>query len=268
MTVSHLVHNGCVHDFGTNPTNLCRPVLVYMRRQDNMYRDRASDGTFLPRAPVFAVAPRAPPRHRHAYETITDAVGAFNEDLFLPCIWEAKSAPPPGVRRYDRLWRQNKPWRWNVQHLLNIVAGLLESQVYFNQYDQALVRYQPLRTVFAEPLSALQCMPIHRRMVSKRKYVYMNRTGYVQLTLFYQGGREVRINAHLFILWAVKGMPQAEEHTHAVHICPNALEDPACVQPEHLEWATPSENAEDHQRRLHQWSLAHSPRCNLHRRHR
>ena len=228
--------------------------------------DRARDGTFLPLAPVFEDVPRANPRRRHAYEQISEAVGSHNASLFLPCIWEAKSAAPPGVRRYDRLWKQQQSWRWNVENLMDIVAGLLECQEYFNEHDGAMVPYDPPRGVFTEPLPATVCMPIHRALLRGAKYVYINVHGYVQLTLFYQAGREVRIGAHLFILWAVKGMPRSANLTQTMHCCPRALEDAACVQPSHLTYATPSDNARDYRHRLAEFDLQHSPRKKLARR--
>ena len=230
--------------------------------------ERARDGTFLPRAPVMADLPRAPHRPKHAYEKITDGVGAHNPSLFMPCIWEAKSSPPPGVRRYDRLWKQELPWRTNVQRLLDVIAGLLDCQEYYNDYDGAMVPFAPLRDVFAEPLHGDQCMTIQRAFVGDVKNVYMNKHGYAQLTLFYQAGKEVRINAHAFILWAVKGMPQSAFLSQAMHCCDAALEDAACVQPQHLDWGTPSENAHDYRWRLGHWNLEHSPRRNLRRKHR
>jgi hypothetical protein len=227
--------------------------------------ERARDGTFLPRAlPAGNTppTPRAPPGRMHAYLRITEAAGSLNESLFLPAIWEAKSPPPPSVRRYDRLWIQEQPWRWNVEHLMDIVAGLLGDDIkeYFNVYDQAFAAYDPLRHVFLEPPPATECMPIERLMVKDTKYVYMNTDGYVQITLFYQAKRTVRIGAHLFIMWAIKGMPPSPELTQAMHCCPGEVEEASCVQPEHLAWATPSENAIDYRHRLHLSRSDHSPR--------
>lgn len=228
---------------------------------------RARDGTFLPVAPEMADFVRAPALPRHAYDRIT-AVGENNEALFLPCIWEAKSEPPRGVRRYDRLWKQQQPWRWNVHRLLDLVAGFLDCHEYYNEYDDAMVPFSPLRGVFTEPLPPSDCMSIHRALVRGTKHVYINDHGYVQLTLFYQARRQVRICAHLFILWAIKGMPPSANLTQAIHECPRALEDASCVQPAHLMWGTPSENALDYRGRLAYWNLAHSPRRKIGRRHR
>ena len=132
--------------------------------------DRARDGTFLPVAPVMEDFPRAPALPRHSYDKIT-SLGENNESLFLPCIWEAKSGPPPGVRRFDRLWKQHQPWRWNVQRLMDIIAGFLDCQQYYNDYDDAMVPFSPLRGVFAEPLPATDCMSINRALVRGAKYV-------------------------------------------------------------------------------------------------
>jgi hypothetical protein len=154
-----------------------------------------------------------------------------------------------------------------VQRLLDVIAGLLDCQEYYNDYDGAMVPFAPLRDVFAEPLHGDQCMTIQRAFVGDVKYVYMNKHGYAQLTLFYQAGKEVRINAHAFILWAVKGMPQSAFLSHAMQCCDAALKDAACVQPQHLDWGTPSENAHDYRWRLGHWNLEHSPRRNLRRKH-
>ena len=223
--------------------------------------NRSSDGTFIARALPRAQFPRSPVRPRHAYLHIT-AVGSLNESLFLPCIWEAKSAPPAGVRRYDRLWIQDQSLRENVEGLMDIVASLLDadSQEYYNVHDGALVQFDPLRSLFMEPLPPGMCMRMERDKVEATKHTYMNRHGYVQMTLFYQAGKEVRIGAHLFILWALKGMPVSADLSQAMHCCPSAIEEAACVHPEHLRYATPSENAMDYRDRLDRAGLSHSPR--------
>jgi hypothetical protein len=234
--------------------------------------ERASDGTFLPRALPGNTppTPRAPPVRLHAYLHITEAIGSFNESLFLPAIWEAKTPPPPGVRRYDRLWIQQQPWRWNVEHLMDTVAGLLGDDIkrYFNEYDQASAAYDPLRNVFLEPPPATRCMPIERQAVKGTKHVYMNIAGYVQITLFYQAKRVVRIGAHLFIMWAINGMPPSPELTQAMHCCPGEVEEASCVHSEHLAWATPAENAMDYRHRLHLSGSDHSPRSVFNKRRR
>ena len=206
-------------------------------------RDRTS-GAFLHSEPVQHL--RAPPRPQHYYEMLDESAGP---DLFIPAIWAAKEPPRFGVRRGDRLWQQDKSMRWNLDNLMDIIAGMLHISCggFYNGLLHKWTYFQPLRNAFQQPSAG--CMRLQRERVAKTKHAYMHPTRkYVQLTLFREERRQVRVGAHHFILWAVHGIPPSQLHSQAMHTCARQ-EDPCCVSPNHVKWATPSENARDFRRR-------------------
>jgi hypothetical protein len=226
--------------------------------------DRDGAGQFRPGAPILderTQLPRADPRPQHYYELLEELGGRH---LFIPTLWDAKEPTPAGQRRCDRLWQRHQSMRWNLDHLMDTVAGLMDAKAcgFYNHVMKKWTPFNPPRGTFKHPL-LLGCMRLLRHKVKATKHVYMDKSGYVQLTLYREGGRQVRIGAHHFMLWAVHGMPPSQMHTQAMHCCPGH-EEPCCVAPRHLAWATPSQNAQDYRRRVEEGSRS-APR---HRRRR
>lgn len=198
-----------------------------------------------------------------ALRSIPPNLGFFYESLdpsstppssFLPSIWEACTPPPHGIRRFDRLWKSDHSLRWNLNCLMDVVACLLPNhdRAYHSMLSGQLELLTPPRLAFLPPYPVDHCMQLNRKKASSMKYVYTDkskRRGYVQLTLFYQEGKDVRIWAHRFLLWAMKGVSPHVRRNQAMHTCPEK-EDSACATPDHLKWATPKENARDFQIRL------------------
>ena len=152
---------------------------------------------------------------------------------FLPELWEAFQYKD---KRSDRLWKRDATLEDNLRSLVEVITSLLP----------------PVERWAGRGA----CMPFILHRVQKQKYVYTERKsihstrrGYVHLALFYRPPHlEVRISAHRFLLWAMRGMPPDDQRVLALHICA-PYENSACVARAHLAWGTPADNSRHYRQR-------------------